>query len=158
MPTHRARRVDVAAGVATDGGAADYASAFAVSVPDAGARSAEQWARSVFEGAPVVLRWFLILGWKVVLRLRLGPRNSPDHVLGWRIAANTPQTATRQTTTLQAASSLVTAHKVLVVDDGRVTVTTMVRYERPLARLVWSAIAPVHHRLEPLLLTRAANR
>ncbi len=157
MPTHRARRVDVAAGVATDGGAADYASSFAVCVPDAGGRSAQEWARAVFEGAPVVLRWFLILGWKVVLRLRLGPPKSPDHVLGWQIAS-TPQTAEPQTTTLRAASSLVTAHKVLVVDDARVTVTTVVRYERPWARLVWSAIAPVHHRLEPLLLTRAANR
>ena len=136
-----------------DGLAADYASSFQVCLTDAGARSAVQWARSVFEGAPLVLRWFLVLGWTTVLRLRLGPRSSPDHVLGWEIASATPDTLT-----LRARSTLVTAHKVLAVDNGRLTVTTLVRYERPLARLVWSAIAPIHHRIEPLLITRAARR
>jgi Protein of unknown function (DUF2867) len=133
--------------------AADYISTFEIRGIDAGARSPEQWARSVFEGAPRVVRGFLLLGWKLLLRLRLGPRNSPAHVLGWEITARTPRTIT-----LQARSAMVAAHKVLDVHDDGLAVTTAVRYERRRARLVWSAIAPIHHRVEPWLITRAGQR
>jgi hypothetical protein len=148
----RAYRV-VTAGTAraADGLAADYASSFEILGADVGRYSPRQWARAIFEGAPAVWRWVLIVGWRAVLRLRLGPRPSPDHVLGWQIVAATPNTLT-----LQARSALVTAHKVLEVGDGRLTVSTLIRYESRSARLIWSALAPVHHVIEPLLMTRAA--
>jgi hypothetical protein len=150
----RARRVDpTAVPTAADIAGGDYVSAFQVRGIGVDAQSAEEWARSVFEGAPWAARRFLVLGWTMVLRLRLGPRDSPAHVLGWEIGANT-----KQTITLRVRSPLVTAHKVLDVRGDQLTVTTFVRYESRRARLIWLAIAPVHHRVEPWLITRAGRR
>jgi hypothetical protein len=142
----RARRVEPPAGVA------DYASSFAVDVPLADARTPEQWARHTLEGAPLALRWFVLLGWRVVLRLRLAPRGAAGSIMGWRVSATTPDTIT-----LEVGSSLVTARKVLTVEQNRVSMTTLVRYERALGRVLWSVIVPIHHRIEPLLLTLAAR-
>lgn len=60
----------------------DYSAGFEVSL-GAQERPPEQWARITFEDAPLALRWFVVLGWKTILGLRLGPLRSPDHVLGW---------------------------------------------------------------------------
>lgn len=129
----------------------DYAAAFEVRVE--APHSAEQWARIVFEDAPLVLRWFLVLGWRTILGLRLGPGRSADYVLGWKI-----RTKTSDSVTLEVHSALLTAHKVVQVADSRIIVATFVRYERRWARSVWSAVAPVHHRTEPVLLSYAASR
>jgi len=131
----------------------DYGAAFEVTVVGAQARSAEEWAQVTFEDAPPALRWLVVLGWKTILGLRLGPRRSPDHVLGWRIQSKDPDRIV-----LEVSSALLTAHKVVWVDASRLTVATFIRYDRRWARVVWSAVAPVHHRTEPLLLTYAASR
>jgi hypothetical protein len=146
----RARRVEVAE-TGDPLGRSDYASAFAVSRRAGDERSAEQWARAAFEGAPAALRTFVVVGWRYGLGFRLGPRGSAAHVLGWKIASSTPEVVV-----LTLQSPLVTAHKVVRVDAARVAMTTFVRYERAPARALWSAAAPVHHRTEPYLLGRAA--
>ena len=46
------------------------------------APSAELWARSVFEGAPAAVRWFIVIGWRVGLGLRLGPRTPEQSSAG----------------------------------------------------------------------------
>lgn len=129
----------------------DYASAFEVSRQAADGRSAEQWARAAFEGAPAALRMFVVVGWKYGLGFRVGPRSSPAHVLGWKIATKTPDAIA-----LELQSPLVGAHKIVRVDGARVVMTTFVRYERLPARALWSAVAPIHHRTEPYLLSHAA--
>ncbi len=129
-----------------------YASAFQVSIANA-APSAEQWARHIFQGAPSALRSLLVLGWKVGLGLRLGPAGAPGHVLGWTLEATSPQSVT-----LGARSWALSAQKVVRVDGHRLRVATFVRFEHPAARPLWSAVLPVHRRLEPLLLTKAAAR
>jgi hypothetical protein len=151
----RARRVKPAEDVDAEDGLAsrDYASSFAVDCPGAGARSPEQWARATLEGAPRILRWFLLFGWKNVLRLQLEPERSAGNVMGWTIRTTTPDALT-----LDVHSSLLTARKVLKVDHDRLTLTTLVRYERRRGRLIWSTLAPVHHRIEPWLLTLATAR
>ncbi len=92
-----------------------------------------------------------MIGWKFVLRLRLGPAQAPGQVLGWKVIGTAPEAIT-----LRADSRLITAHKIVQVDRSRVTVTTLVRYERRSGRVIWTAVSPVHHRTEPLLLSRAA--
>jgi len=82
----------------------------------------------------------------------------PASVLGWKLAAATPGGPEPGRVTLEVHSSLITARKVVEVERSRVTVTTFVRYERRLGRRIWSALAPVHHLTEPLLLTLAASR
>lgn len=129
----------------------DYASTFAVTASQSDARSAEQWIRDTFEGAPRAVRSFVVIGWRYLLGLQLGPPRSPAHVLGWKIVASSPDSIV-----LEVRSALVTACKVLRVESSRVVTTTFVRYERRAGRAVWSALAPVHHRTEPYLLGRAA--
>src|SRR5947209_15325772 len=82
---------------------------------DAGRRSAEGWARAVIEGGPRSLRWFIVTGWIVGLRLRLGPRRSPALVAGWEIVSNTPTAVI-----LAVASFALSAHLVVQVEDSRV--------------------------------------
>jgi hypothetical protein len=150
----RARRVEPSLEIAKQGRAPGYAGAFAVDVADADVRSAEQWAGSIFEGAPRFLRWFVVLGWKLVLRLRLAPAGTDGTIAGWTQVGE----ATPASITLEVSSSLVTGRKVLQVESNRVTVATYVWYENRRGRVLWSSITPVHHRIEPLLLTSAASR
>jgi len=151
----RASRVEVGEVLRTADTLADpdYATAFEVTVVGAQARSAEEWARVIFEDAPPALRWFVVLGWKTILGLRLGSARSPDHVLGWKI-----QSKETETVVLEVCSALMTANKVVWVDASRLTVATFIRYDWRWGRAVWSAVAPVHHRTDPLLMTYAASR
>lgn len=114
-----------------------YTDSFQVGIR--GERSAEQWARTVFEGAPAPLRWFLRTGWRWVLGLRLGPVGSPEHVQGWRIDA-----VTDDAITLAVASPLLSARLETRVAPGTLHVATEVTYLRPAARFLWVAVVPVH--------------
>jgi hypothetical protein len=152
MPTGKARRVAAPAlsGVATEFGPADYSVAF--TVPAAGSHDAESWARTTFGSAPAALRPVLLFGWRFILRLQLGASRSPDHVLGWSVAENRPDTFA-----MTAPSPLLTAMNVVLVDTGSVTWVTLVRHRRPVGRLLWSAAALVHQWTIPYLLDRASK-
>ncbi|HEX3792805.1 MAG TPA: DUF2867 domain-containing protein [Pseudonocardiaceae bacterium] len=131
----------------------DYSSAFELSRPGADGWSPVRWARVTWEDCPRGVRWFLLAGWSVVLGLRLGPRPSPAHVLGWSIVAETPTAIV-----LAARSGLLVAQNVVLVQDSRVVWTTVVRFQRWPGRLLWSLVAPIHHRMVPRLLSAAAGR
>jgi|SRR4051812_39559440 hypothetical protein len=132
-------------------GPLDYRDATAVAVPPGDDRPPEAWLRTVFEGAPRPLRIVLRVAWRVGLGLRLGPSGSPDHILGWTIAARSEH-AVRVT----ARSPLLTAVLVLRLAGGDAVMTTNVRYRRRLAAPVWAAARPIHRRIVPWLLDRAA--
>lgn len=154
MSIPRAHRAEVPLSVrAGIGGAqSDYTSAFELPVPDARAQTAEQWARATFEGAPAPLRRVLLLGWTLVLGLRLGPVPSPGHVLGWPVTDSGSGSAT-----LTASSWLITAQNVVVTGESSVTWVTLVRFDRRIGRAVWSMARPVHHLVVPRLLRRASR-
>lgn len=127
---------------------------FSVEEPVRGAaRSAEQWARAVFEDAPLVLRWIIRVAWQAFLGARLGPRSSPEHVLGMPILRDEPGLLV-----LDLPSALIGAHNVVDVGESRVRWVTLVRYERPLARVIWPVAAVIHQRVLPYLLRRASRR
>ena len=63
----------------------DYTDSFEAPIATANDRTPEQWARAVFEHAPRPVRRLLVSGFRYGLGLRLGPRPSPEHVLGWEI-------------------------------------------------------------------------
>jgi hypothetical protein len=130
----------------------DYAAAWAAEVTDGEGCSAERWARATFEDAPHALRAFIVAGWTSFLGLRLGPRDSPDHVLGWRIVTDAPELII-----LESQFRFGTAHNLVRVDDSRVLLATFVRYEKRGGRTAWSVAAPLHHRIVPYLLGRAAS-
>ncbi|MFI9235686.1 DUF2867 domain-containing protein [Streptomyces sp. NPDC053079] len=125
-----------------------YSSAFELSAANVASLTPEQWARAVFEGAPAVVRWILLLGWRRVLGLRLR-LSSPESVLGWSVADRGPGTLT-----LEAHSRLIGARNVVLVREGSVVWVTFVRFNRPIARPIWGLAAPVHHAVIPWLLRR----
>ena len=131
----------------------DTACAFNVPRPAADARTAEQWARSVFEGAPVSMRGFLLFGWRVVLGLPSRPRSDDSHVLGWQIDSRNDDLVV-----LKQHSRLIAALNIVQVDESRVSWTTTVCYRTPFARMVWAMVLPFHTATIPRLLTRAARR
>lgn len=127
--------------------------AFELSLPAAGDRSPEQWARAVWEQAPALVRRLLLIGWRAGLGLRLGPLNTPAHVLGWALTS-----ATGQAAVLDARSRLMTARNVVELRDRGVRWTTFVRFDRRPAAALWSLAAPVHCAAIPYLLRRAGDR
>jgi hypothetical protein len=156
----RVERVEVPPAIAA-APASDYASAFALTFsspasgagPGVGPRSAEQWSRAVFEGAPPLLRSCILFGWRFVLGLRLQP-SAADRVLGWAITA---AGAEPDTVTLAADSRLLRAENIVAVDGAVVEWVTVVHYESRLARPLWAVTSVVHHRVIPSLLRRAAR-
>jgi hypothetical protein len=130
----------------------DYAAAWEIIHTGADSRSAEEWARDTFEGAPLTVRAFIVAGWIGGLGLRLGPRPSPGHVLGWTIVTTAPDLIV-----LSVRSVLLgTAYLVLEVEAPRVVLSSFVRYEKRPARVLWSSVAPIHQRVVPYLLGHAA--
>jgi hypothetical protein len=79
-------------------------------------------------------------------------RRSPTHVLGWLIVDDRPDT-----TTLQARSALITGHNVVIVQDSVVLWTTLVHYDRPVARPIWRLVELVHRIVLPYTLTHAVK-
>ena len=152
----RARRIDVTEQLSAveTVGESNYAAAWEVITNMADAKTAEQWARAIFEGAPRALRWFIVAGWTVGLGLRLGPRGSADHVLGWKFVSNAPESVVLSVRSIV----LGTAHLVVHVDASRVLLASLVHYEKPWSGAVWSMAKPLHHQIIPFLLARAASR
>jgi hypothetical protein len=132
-------------------GRADYTLSLALPRSGADDRSAEEWARAVFESPPSVLRWTLVAGWTT---FGFRPRaSSATHVLSWAI-----QESSSGTLVMAQQSRLMAAQNVVSVDRNGVTWSTFVAYRSPVGALLWSIAAPIHERLTPLLLRRAAAR
>lgn len=132
-------------------GDADFSCGYEVAVSSGDNRSAEQWARDAWEGSPAPLRWFMIAGWRIVLGLRLGPRRSPDHILGWRIVERRPDEAV-----CELRSGFLGAYNTFRLVDNRVVWSTFVIYTRPMARAIWPPVSVLHRPLVRFALRRAA--
>lgn len=128
-----------------------YAVAFELSHPATDTRSPEQWARAVWEQAPPPARRFLLVGWRIGLGLRLGPLDTPAHVLGWVLTSTTGRAVV-----LDARSRLMTARNVVELRGTRVRWITFVRFDRRPAGTLWLLAAPVHQVMITYLLRRAA--
>ena len=127
----------------------DYVDVFTVITSQAAGASAEQWARAGIEEAAGDAGQFV---WRVLLGLRLERQPSLDRVGGWKIADRGDSWIR-----LEAASWFLTAHLVVHADDREVTVATFIRYDRPLAALVWAPLSVGHRKAMPGLLRRAVR-
>lgn len=106
--------------------------------------------RAVLERAPVSRRNARRL-WRV-LGLRLGPRHSPGHVQGWKIAASGDDWLR-----IETASWYLTAQAVCLVEEGRVSLSLSLRYDRRVAALVWALVSGPHQRAVPVMLQQAVR-
>jgi hypothetical protein len=125
----------------------DYVELFTATTRAATDRSPEEWARAVLEETPTGRSAPLL--WRL-LGVRLGPRPSPDHVQGWRIADRGDDWIR-----LEATSWFMTAHAVCQVDDGQVSIALFLRYDRPIAALIWALVSVMHRRAVPVMLHQA---
>jgi hypothetical protein len=144
----------------------DYVDLFTVTAGTAADRSPEQWARAAVEDTAgefavgrVIADWVDdaagLAGqfvWRVLLGLRLEWRPSPAHVAGWKIVHRGDSWIV-----LEAASWFLTAQIVVQVGDGQVSFATFIRYDRPVAALVWPALSVGHRQAMPGLLRHAAK-
>ena len=124
--------------------------AYEIDVVPGDSRSSEEWARQLWEGAPTPLRWFMTLGWRGVLRLRLESTSSADGVLGWPVIERQPEK-----TVCGARSSFLTAFNTFAREGGRVVWSTHVFYDRPMARVLWPVAALLHQPIVRFSLARA---
>ena len=125
----------------------DYVDLFTVTTSGAGEKSAEQWARVVLETTPAGRSAPLL--WRL-LGLRLGPTPSPDYVQGWKIADRGEGWIR-----IEAASWFLTAHGVVQVDDRQLSVALFIRFERPIAALIWPPVSALHRRGAAVMLGQA---
>lgn len=147
------RRVQDAHDPGVDRAAFDYADCFEVTAPAPAGQTVEALARAALEGMPRPLRVLVMVIHRRVLRFRLGPLGSAEHVLGWRIVESTDERLV-----LHAEGPLMRAVLVGRTPNPGVTVLcTFVAYRAPAARLVWRVVGPVHRRVAPLLLKRASS-
>ena len=131
----------------------DYVDAFEVRTPGRDDRTAEEWIRSGLEGAPRWMRWVIVVVHRRVLGFRLGPLDGPDHVLGWRIVTSRPDEVRLEASSGLLAGALVGRR----VDASSTRLTTLLFFGRPSARRVWAVVGPLHRRIAPYLLARAAT-
>jgi Protein of unknown function (DUF2867) len=130
---------------------ASYRTAFEVRVPSG--LAPERWARLIFEQAPRILRAFVRFGWRFGIGLRLEPVGTSPQVAGWTLSSRTADEITMTT-----RSRWLTAEKITRVEGDLLVISTSVRFDKTLGRLLWTAVAPVHHLTEPLLMTSAVRR
>ncbi|BBZ73277.1 DUF2867 domain-containing protein [Mycobacterium paraseoulense] len=130
---------------------ADYEDVFEVPLPQGDSRTAEQTFRDAVgpgSGGGVV-PWIH----RHVLRFRLGPYSSPEHIIGWTMARSD-----RDELVLTARGPLM--HGELTLrrqDDRRASLTTRVQYcHKTAARTVWAVVGPLHRAVAPRLMKRAA--
>jgi hypothetical protein len=126
----------------------DYVDACTVPTPHAGERSAEEWARVVLEQTPTGQRAPLL--WHL-LGLRLGPP-SPEYVQGWRIAERGDNWIRVET-----SSWYMTGHAVALVDDDQVSIALFLRFDHPIAALIWVPVGALHRRGLPVMLGQAVR-
>jgi hypothetical protein len=125
----------------------DYVDLFTATTSGARDKSAEQWARAMLEDTP---SGRAAPGLWRSLGLRLGPTPSPDYVQGWKIADRGEDWIR-----IETASWFMTAHAVVHVDDRHVSLALFVRYDQPIAALIWPPVSAMHRRGVPVILHQA---
>jgi hypothetical protein len=132
----------------------DYADAFEVAISEGDTRSALEMVRAGVEGMPVWLGVIVLFAHRYALRLDLAPLSAPNHLLGWEIVAK-DHDAIR----LRAAGPLFDGMLVASRSSpSTAMLETFVAYRRPgLARPIWTAVAPIHRAVVPVLLRKAVT-
>jgi hypothetical protein len=128
----------------------DYTDLFTAAPIHVTAKSPEGWARAIFDGAPAALRLLIPVVHRWLLGLRLGPRSSPAHILGWKISDRGEDYVT-----LEVACWFMTPHLLLKTEDNQISVATLICYDRSAARCIWPPVSIVHRHVGIALLRHA---
>jgi hypothetical protein len=127
----------------------DHADAFELDGIEARRHPPREWARLVFEQAPLATRHGLQRGW-VALGLRLDD-GVDRSVLGWQ-----QRHRTLDFLLLGAGSRIgMPAELLLQRAESSLLLATLVEFQNPLARATWAAVEPLHLKVVPRVLARA---
>jgi hypothetical protein len=131
----------------------DYADAFVVENGRAQDRTAEQWARAIFEDAP--MRMGLPVRWAWLAQgLKLGSARSDRLVFGWELRRSTPDFAL-----LGADSRIGMPAEILFMrQQDSLLVAVFVQHDNHIARAVWAGVRPVHRRSSPFIASSGVAR
>jgi hypothetical protein len=127
----------------------DYIDVFTVTTDGAADATPEQWFRTALEDVAGRGGQFI---WRRVLGLQLKSRPSTEQIAGWKIADHGEDWIR-----LEASSWFLTAHLVTRVDDGQLVAGTFIRYDHPIAPLIWVPASAVHRRMMPGLLVKTVR-
>ena len=120
-------------------GRVDYADAFEVSVARPRDHSAEEWMRTILEGAPLGTRVRLLAAWSAI-GLKLRVPGSDRSILGWDIRA-----CDDDFVLLGAHSRIGMPGELLLRrQDDRLLFATLVRHDNSTVRALWSSIEASH--------------
>lgn len=126
----------------------DYADQFTISTNfDA---TPEQWAREVLGDVPSIGETIV---WRVILGFRLKKERSPATVAGWQIGKRD-----KDGIRLETASWFLRGNILVQLEDRRVSVATILKYDRLIAYVIWPVVSILHRRVVPQLLSGAAER
>src|SRR6202161_4416086 len=128
---------------------ADYADAFEILIGEDDSRTAEQAFRDGLGAEPGAGGRLVSWIHRYVLRFRLGPFTSSDHVIGWKIVHSD-----RDQFVLTADGSLMRGQLAMSRQaDRHAVLTTQLFYRHhAAARIVWAVIGPVHRAIAPRLI------
>ncbi|HEV3047974.1 MAG TPA: hypothetical protein VGY13_11515 [Solirubrobacteraceae bacterium] len=128
---------------------ADYADVVTATL-DATPTEPEQVVHAVLDGLPRGLFVLIVFVQRAFLGFRLKLRPSADRLLGWKIAAREESWIR-----IETSSWFMTAHVVMHVEEGRVSLASFIRYDRRLAAFVWPPVCLVHRQVGLALVRRA---
>ena len=135
--------------------AADYVDVFEVPILAGDVRSAEEAFRDALGEKPGAQGSFVLWIHRHVLRFRLGPYSSPEHIIGWPIMHSD-----HDEVVLATGGPLMRGQLKLRREDGqRAVLTTRLHYRHKIAApAVWAIIGPLHRIMAPRLMERSARR
>ncbi len=149
---YRVAQVPVAPEPLVGGRTYDYADAFELRLAQPDSHTAEEWVRTALEQAAPAVRRLVRLVHARVAGFTLSAE--PGSVLGWRTLSSTPE-ALHVATEGPALRAEIVARR---SSDTTATLTTFLFYKRRRTGLLWVVIGPLHRRVAPYLLRRAAAR
>jgi hypothetical protein len=140
--------------IAAEAVAHDYVDTFSAPILDGDTRSAEQTFRDGLGRRPSLGGHAVMWIHRHILRFRLGPSSSPEHVIGWTVVRSD-----HDEIAIAADGPLMRGELTLRREDGsRAVLTTRVRYHRRIAAsAVWFVVGPLHRIVAPRLIQRSAQ-
>ena len=128
----------------------DYADAFELRLDQPDTHTAEEWVRAGLDGSGSAVRATIRFVHARVARFAL----REDGILGWEVVASTPDVLHLRTEGPLLRAEIVARR----TSPTTATASTFLHYKHRVTPLLWRGIGPVHRRVAPLLLRRAAAR
>jgi hypothetical protein len=130
----------------------DYADSFELRLAHPDVHTAEEWVRAALDGASPAVRSLIRFVHTRVARFALS--TDPGSVFGWETVSATADAFHIETGGPALCAEIVARR----TSDTTAAVTTFLFYKRRYTALLWLVIGPLHRRIVPYLLRRAAVR